>query len=324
MVVHPPWRIPHTFEWLKAGTSVATTPFVFTYGLTITELCRAPSLVDQRLLDRVGLPWIIDLDNALADPGGSPLLRTCLSQLGISKPGQESSERWLPSRTTPKLDPAVLVELEGAAGQRVREFIARELAPFRDDLEGAARGHKPSQDLALLAGRFTQVYGRFSAPGRTHNRRTGKPGWAFAFDTLLARIAGEIAFLYLYERPTLKRCVLCGAVFVDRDKRANCHWSLWDSRTETELQQCSPATSFEGWEHREVTLAHRRERKRLNEQLRQELRRAECDEQDPRVIRARKARDEYMQAHGRTRGRPQRVASPAIEVVTENDERRSS
>jgi hypothetical protein len=317
MVVHPPWRMPHTFEWLKAGTSVTSTPLVFTYGLTVTELCRAPSLADQRLLDRVGLPWVIDLDNELSAPGGSVVLRECLPGLGISRPGQESTERWLPSKPVPQLEQDVLTELAGKASERVGGFIARELAPFAADLEAAAPGHKPSLALAPPARRFTREYGRFSALVSTRARSTGKPGWGFVFETLRERIAGEIAFLYLYERPTLKRCVLCQAVFVSRDKRANCHWTLWDSNTEAELQRCSPIASFEDWERRETTLAHQRNRKRLNERVRQELLRADGDEGAPRVVRAAEARDEYMKIHGRPRGRPQRVSTPTVDVVLE-------
>jgi hypothetical protein len=309
--------MPHTFEWLKPGTSVTSTPFVFTYGLAITELCRAPSLADQRLLDRVGLPWIVDLDNQLSAPGGSRVLQRCLPRLGISKPGQESAEKWVPSKRVRRLEKKVLVRLAGPASQRVGDFIAHELAPFAGDLEQAAPGQKPSLDLAPLARRFTQVYGRFSAPVSVRDRRTGKPGWGFAFDSLLERIAGEIAFLYLYERPTLKRCVLCGAVFVSRDKRANCHWSLWDATTEAELRRCTPPATFEDWERRETTVAHRRERKRLTERLRQERLRAGGNDEDKRVVRAREARDEYMRLHARPRGRPQRVDAPSMDIIPE-------
>src|SRR5262245_20248257 len=114
--------MPHTFEWLKAGTPVTKTPFVFTYGLTITELCRAPSLVDRRLLDRVGLPWIVDLDTRLSAPGGPLVLQNCLPRLGINKPGQESAEKWLPSKNVPRVEKKVLVELAGKASQRVDDF----------------------------------------------------------------------------------------------------------------------------------------------------------------------------------------------------------
>jgi len=39
------------------------------------------------------------------------------------------------------------------------------------------------------------------------------------------------------------------------------------------------------------------------------------------VARARKARDDYMEAHGRRRGRPQHLTPPTINVVSENNER---
>jgi hypothetical protein len=66
VLLQPPWRAPHSFERLQVGVSVTNTPYVFTFGITLTELARADSLVDARLCDRVGLPWLIDLNHAIA------------------------------------------------------------------------------------------------------------------------------------------------------------------------------------------------------------------------------------------------------------------
>jgi hypothetical protein len=296
---------------------VTETPFAFTYGLTLTELCRAPSLTEERLLDRVGLPWIINLDTELAFEGGLPPLRDALADLGISRPGQESAERWLPSKPTPALDQAVIDALAGPATQRVREFIEHELTPFATDLEAAAPGHKPSPELVPLARRFAEVYGRPLKLVSARNRRNGKTVWGPVYDRLLERIASELMFLYEYERPTLKRCVLCGAVFVSREGRANCSWTLWDGTTHDELLGCSPPEVFENWSRQEATLEHRRTRKRLTERIRQERRRANGNEQDARVIRARKDRDEYMKANRRRRGRAQPISPAAVDVVRE-------
>jgi len=311
--------MPHSFLWLKVGTPVTETPFVFTYGLTVTELCRAPSLTDQRLLDRVGLPWIIELDNELSVRSGLPPRHSALVELGISRPSQESSERWLPSERVPALDHEVESALAGSATTRVREFIEHELAPFAADLESAAPGHKPSPRLQPLARRFGEVYGRSMNLIRARMRRTGKLVWGPTYNTLLERIAGELLFLYEYERPTLKRCVLCDAVFVSRHRRANCSWTLWNATTGAELQRCSPPDVFDEWLHDEAALVHRRMRKLLTERIRLERQRARGDEHAPRVKRAREARDEYMKANRRRRGPAQPVEPPGIGVVTEED-----
>src|SRR4029078_9248154 len=135
-----------------------------------------------------------------------------------SRPGQESSERWAPSEDVPVLHPEVLSALAGPATKRVQEFIEHDLAAFAADLEAAAPGHKPSPELQPGARRFGQIYGRGLDLISARNRLTGKRVWGPTYNTLLERVAGELMFLYEYEKPTLKRCVLCGAVFVSGDK----------------------------------------------------------------------------------------------------------
>jgi hypothetical protein len=62
--------MPHAFEQVSVDVPITKTPFVFTYGLMVTEVWRASSLAEQRLRDRVGLPWIIDLHNEITRTAG--------------------------------------------------------------------------------------------------------------------------------------------------------------------------------------------------------------------------------------------------------------
>jgi hypothetical protein len=80
--------MPHAFEQVSVDVPITKTPFVFTYGLTVTEVWRASSLAEQRLRDRVGRPWIIDLHNEITRTAGSMAFRRSMTSLGIGKPGE--------------------------------------------------------------------------------------------------------------------------------------------------------------------------------------------------------------------------------------------
>jgi hypothetical protein len=314
VVIQPPWHLPHSFERLSAGVPIAQTPYVMSYGLTITELCRAESLVDARLLDRVGLPWLVDLDDEIAY-AGSPLA-AALRDLGISGPGQISSERVLPSAgATPVPAAEMWNSLAGATNQRVHEFIQNELAVFAEDLETNAPGGRPSDSLQRAAERLLDIYSVRFRPRRFHDRLTGeKQTWGLDYERMLERIALELRWLYA-DRPKLRRCVLCDAIFVTTTTRANCSWTLWNAVTGEEIQRCAPADVFASFDRRTLELKHQRNRKRLNETLRRARQAAGGDENDPRVRRALKSRDDYMREHGRRRGPASRVERDDRELV---------
>jgi len=311
VALQPPWRVPHAFQRLTVDTPVAETRYAFTYGLAVAELYRAESLGDARLLDRVGLPWVIDLHNSLSE--ASPALSAALGELGIKKPNQESSHRWFPTDDgNAILAPSLIAELEGSATKRVREFLENELAPFASDLETAPG--RPSPELLRLAQRFDAVYGQ---PARLQHF-SGKAGphkgsWGLRYESLHQRIASELLFLY-HERPRLRRCVLCDAIFVARTNRANCTWTLWDGYTEEAIQRCSPPEAFEQYQNAEGERAHRRKRNALNEAVRRERKRAGGNEADPRFKRVLKAGEDYIREHGRRRGPTGHVDAPTIEL----------
>jgi len=318
LVVQPPWRMPHAFERVSVDVPITRTPFVFTYGLTVTELWRASSLAEQRLRDRVGLPWIIDLHNEITRAAGSMAFRRSMTSLGIGKPGEPSSVRTSPPVTERVLDQAVLDELAGDASARVRKFAISELGLVMSDLDELRQGGRPSAALLPLVREFENYYGRGAHLVPTIDRLTrSKRSWGLQCETLLQRLAAELLFLYT-ERPAVKRCVLCDAIFITREKRANCFWTLWDGATDRELQRCAPPEVFDNSGRDETALAHRRTRKLLTERIRQEKKRAGGNDNHPRVIKAREARDDYMEANGRRRGRAQRVTAPRIQVVPEN------
>jgi hypothetical protein len=318
LVIQPPWRMPHSFEWVSVRLPSTATPFVFTYGLTVTELWRASSLSEPRLLDRVGLPWVIDLHNEITRAGSMALRRSMIS-LGIARPGEPSSVRTSPPLHEPVLDQSVMDELATSATLRVRTFLTRELGVVMDDLEQLPQGGKPSDALLPLVRRFENEFGRGARLIPTIDRQTkSKRSWGLECETLLQRLAAELLFLYT-ERPAIKRCVLCDARFITREKRANCSWTLWDAKTDSELQRCSRAEVFDTWAHDETALTHHRRRKLLTERIRQERQKAGGNEKDPRVIKARKARDDYMDAHGRRRGRAQPVIPPALAVTPDTN-----
>ena len=179
----------------------------------------------------------------------------------------------------------------------------------------SAPGGRPSASLLKSARRFDQVYGRPARLVRFHDRLTGKKrSWGFVYETLLSRLASEVICLY-EERPKLKRCVLCGAVYISNVKRANCTWTLWDAATGTEVQQCAPAEVFAAFARRESSLTHQRTRKRLNERVRRERLRAHGDDTNPRVKAALEARDGYINRSRRQPGSPQQIEPTSVELI---------
>jgi hypothetical protein len=314
VVIQPPWRLPHAFERLSAGVPITQTPYVMTYGLTITELCRAESLAEPRLLDRVGLPWLVDLDDQISRDG-SPL-RQALDTLAIRRPGQMSSARKWQTDETP--DTNLWHALAGTATRRVREFIRNNLEVFAADLEANAPGGRPSESLRDAVRRFLDFCPVRFQPRRFHNRLTGaKQTWGLDYERLCERIALELQWLYA-DRPRLRRCVLCDAVFVTTMKRANCSWTLWNAETGEEIQRCAPPEAFESFAQRASDLEHQRTRKRLNAALHRARQAAGGDENDPRVRRARGARDAYIDKHGRRRGPTSRIATESTGLTLDD------
>jgi hypothetical protein len=295
------------FERLSPGVPIVETTYVMTYGLTVTELCRAESLVEPRLLDRVGLPWLVDLDDQISRCSS---LRGAIADLGITTPEQMSSHRlWQDDELglVPRQD--LWDSLAGAASQRAREFIGNELAPFGADLEANAPGRRPSEALRPLVRRILDVYPVRFRPRQFHDRTTGwKQTWGLGYERLLERVASELQWLYA-DRPKLRRCVLCDAVFVTTTKRANCTWTLWNAHTNEEIQRCAPPETFTAFAQRGSELEHQRTRKRLNETLRRARLAAGGDEDHPLVKEARATRDNYMDKHRRPRGPASRIES---------------
>ena len=312
MVIQPPWRLPHTFERLSRGVPIAGSMYVMTYGITVPELCRAESLVEPRLLDRIGLPWLADLEDQISRKS---TLRPLVAALGITSPDQMSSERlWHVHGASPAPVDSLWTSLGGAASARVLEFINNELVVFGQDLEANAPGGRPSESLRPAVRRFLDVYPVRFRPRRYRDRATGwKETWGTGYERLLERVALELQWLYA-DRPRLRRCVLCGAIYVTNEKRANCYWTLWNVQTGEEVQRCSPPADFASFTQQESELAHRRARKKLNEAHRRALLAAGGDKNNRRVKAAQRERDAYMRNNGRRRGPTPKLdtSSPGI------------
>ncbi len=295
----PTWRTPITFtrDW---------EPLV-TYGLVSLELV-APAHAAKGAQPEFG---------RLHELGG--MLVAASRRLVQIKESSDSTS-----------DPAVFERQEEVAEslEPLREF--RELIAVAVMLvHAAAAGDKadfddasPIEPLLRDGSSVVDLVNRYG-PARKVEPLVSERGtiWGLASRDLVARASLEVFDLYAH-RPPLRRCVLCGRVFIPRGNEINCRWHFWawpNAIGDRPVELCNEA-------HRLVLEkaerdAHRREYVRLHTRLRRARQRHErtIEDSGPRSKAAQQTREalraaeaEYVSLERRARGlKPNPVTEPS-------------
>ena len=214
VTVLPTWRLPHSFQHLRAARERLPDPAnVVTYSLLLPEVLRADSLTDQRVRMRVGVRWLgtlLDRDPvARADPPPQGPVTRYFAERTIEAPFNPKRSGLLPR--------SILEALASPAARIAQEDVGRAFGRFADDINTAARkGARPSATLATDAALITGTHGPRVAFATFREPKGGRTVYGFRANTLLERLALEVQDLYLH-RARLRRCVFCHAVFVPRN-----------------------------------------------------------------------------------------------------------
>jgi hypothetical protein len=285
---------------------------VFTYGLVASELLdaveRGPS---HRLFDRVGWPWLIDLDRALRPPAQDPEEHEAFLP-NFGDPWQPPSPALDDRAALPDAVPDWVVAnfANSRAWARVRDWTQHYLGRFASDIGPATSTQDPTPSLLAEALEFP---GELRVqPSRLVSRRGGHE-WSFRPSDLWSRVALELIELYA-TRPRVRRCLLCRGAFIPVEREANCRWGLWIVGTNKPLREVCDPEAFETFLAREASedLEHKRTRTRLSQTHRRRSRDFGPDHW--RTIQARKAWENYMLANPRKRGPKQKAMAATVET----------
>ena len=312
------WRTPHHFSRLPVDgqTPPPSLESVFTYLLLTTELAEAdltPHGLPTEAVSRIGYEWLASLadvwgDRPASGPPVSALTTFLKNEVGIEMPGQYSNKAVLgqPHATSiPAHELAVFIVTELP---RIRDFVDSEIHPFLPELSRAAterRGpdpdaveHPEGNGLAA-AQRLLEVYPLTFDPVPMRGPKVKRTLWGLTFQNLAQRIAVEL-FQLFDTQPRLHRCRHCNRVFVPRTRTdSKCQADLWSPDQPSPLEFCNQQ-AVDAHNARFLAGEHTRERKRLHQEMRRELKRS--GEGSPRAKRAKAKYEAWIQEHGKQRG----------------------
>jgi hypothetical protein len=323
----PSWRTPHRFRRLLpsgAGEEVVT------YGLVAVALTEAHVETAEgarTAAERFGLAPLAKLafrgSSSVADVPYAVARQASVNASAADQIASlnVSAEFGKPFDGDP--DQAWSAFVDEGGPDRLRDWVD-DVRPLVAPVAKAAdiRGHPPA-DEQLLEQSLAQLeycYGRGLALERFEfvARGSSKAVWGFRFRDLAERAAVELFELYAI-RPSLRRCELCGRVFVPAKERdAYCRFNLWEIPERVDRARsrawrkciafCVPDVEVEEHNRRVRENQHTNRRKNLAQSWRR--RRQRYGDADPRTEEALAAYRRYMAENRRTPG-PRRAPPSA-------------
>jgi hypothetical protein len=281
--------------------------------LLTTELAEAdltPHGLPAEAVSRIGYEWLASLADRLRGGQTESGLTTFLrEEVGIEQPGQDSNKAVVgdPHATSiPADELAVFIVTELP---RIRDFVEVEIHPFLPELSRAADErrrldpnavkHTEGNGLAA-AQRLLSVYRPSFDPVRMRGPKIKRSLWGLTFQNLAQRIAVEL-FQLFDTQPRLHRCRHCNRVFVPRTRTdSKCQADLWTRGQPSPLEFCIPQQAVNAHNAGVLAGQHTRERKRLHQQMRREIKRS--GEGSPRAERAKANYEAWVLKHGKQRG----------------------
>jgi hypothetical protein len=312
--IAPVWRTPHHFSLLRVEGQTIRVEFqpVFTYALLTTELGQAQlarGLPDEAV-SRIGYEWLASLADRLRGQQAKSRLTLFLQQeVGIARPGQDSSKAAFGQPRATRLPAPHLKDFTTAELPRIREFVDFDLGPFLPELVRAADERRrpdphaiehPDGDAVAAALRLLNIYGPKLDPTPMSTPQSKHTLWGLTYHNLAERIAVELFELFT-TRPRLHRCRFCNRIFIPRTRTdTKCRANLWTLRQPSPLELCIPQHTADTHNAEIVAGQYNRERKRRHQQMRREAQR--YGENSARAKRAKADYTTWIHEHGKQRG----------------------